>query len=376
MKTPLPWLNLIHDKARNAVAVAGIGFAVLLILMQLGFYGAVLSTATTLQDHLVFDLLVCSRDYMFITRPGSFASARLHQARGVKGVANTWPLDLSFAGWRNAETGRSRSMLVVGFDPLEPAVAVEDPTAGREALNQPDSVMIDRRSRPEYGSQATGTRVEAGPIAVSIVGQFTLGTGFGADGAVLASHRTFRRLFPQFSEHSANLGLLQLEPGSDADAVAAALRERLPADVRVFTRGEINRHERRHWVVKTSVGIIFSFGVAMALVVGMAIAYQVLSSNIASRLKEYSTLKALGYPTAYLSRVVLVQAVALAVAGYVPGLLIAWQLYGVTRRAALIPMNLGVFEAVFVLLLAVGMCAAAGLISLRKVIRADPAELF
>jgi putative ABC transport system permease protein len=169
---------------------------------------------------------------------------------------------------------------------------------------------------------------------------------------------------------------VQLEPGFDPDQVAKELRRRLPADVQVFTRPEINNRERRHWVVKTSVGVIFGFGVAMGLVVGMAIVYQVLSSNIARRLKEYATLKALGYPTKYLSRVVLVQSVALAVAGYLPGLVIAWQLYAITRRAAQIPMNLGLLQAIFVLFLAVGMCAAAGMISLRKVTRADPAELF
>jgi putative ABC transport system permease protein len=376
MKTPLAWLNLIHDKARNAVAVAGVGFAVLLILMQLGFYGSVLQTATTIQDHLVFDLLVCSRDYLYITRPGTFAEARLHQARGVEGVAAAWPLDVSFAAWQNPETGRRRAMLVISFDPHDPAVRVEEPSQPLEALTQPDAVMIDRRSRREFGSQATGTHVDAGPVEVTIVGQFTLGTGFGADGAVLASHRTFGRLFPGESPQAASLGLLQLKPGYDREQVAAELRRRLPGDVQVFTRPEINNRERRHWVVKTSVGIIFGFGVAMGLVVGMAIVYQVLSSNIARRLKEYATLKALGYPVQYLSRVVLVQSVALAVIGYVPGLLIAWQLYAITRRAAQIPMNLGLGQSIFVLFLAVGMCAAAGMISLRKVTRADPAELF
>ena len=148
MKTPLAWRNLIHDKARNAVAIIGVGFAVLLILMQLGFYGSVLQTATTIQDHLAFDLLVCSKDYLYITRPGSFAEARLHQARGVNGVLDAWPINLNFCGWQNPETGRRRAMLVLSCDPHDPAVRVENPTAQLSLLNQPDTVMIDRRARP------------------------------------------------------------------------------------------------------------------------------------------------------------------------------------------------------------------------------------
>lgn len=376
MKTPLAWLNLMHDKARNAVAVAGVGFAVLLILMQLGFYSSVLQTATIIQDHLVFDLMLVSRDYLYITRPGAFAVARLHQARGVDGVAAARPLEVSFAGWKNSQTGRRRAILVVSIDPQEPAVRVEEPSPSLAALSQPDTVMIDRRSRREFGPQTTGTRVDAGPLEVSVVGQFTLGTGFGADGALLVSHRTFGHMVPAQSPQQTNLGLVQLKPGFDPQRVATELRRRLPADVQIFTRPEINNRERRHWVVKTSVGVIFGFGVAMGLVVGMAIVYQVLSSNITRRLKEYATLKALGYPATYLSRVVLVQSVALAVAGYLPGLLAAWQLYAITRRAAQIPMNLGLLPAVFVLVLAIGMCAAAGMICLRKVTQVDPAELF
>ena len=41
MRTPLAWLNLLHNRARTAVALAGVSFSVLLIFMQLGFLGAV-----------------------------------------------------------------------------------------------------------------------------------------------------------------------------------------------------------------------------------------------------------------------------------------------------------------------------------------------
>ena len=44
MRTPLAWHNLTYNKLRTAVAVDGVGFAVLLIFMQLGFLGAVTLT--------------------------------------------------------------------------------------------------------------------------------------------------------------------------------------------------------------------------------------------------------------------------------------------------------------------------------------------
>ena len=43
MKTRLAWLNLLHDYSRTMVAIAGVAFAVILILMQLGFYFSVVA---------------------------------------------------------------------------------------------------------------------------------------------------------------------------------------------------------------------------------------------------------------------------------------------------------------------------------------------
>ncbi len=169
---------------------------------------------------------------------------------------------------------------------------------------------------------------------------------------------------------------MRLKPGAPADAVAERLRATLPRDVQVLTRDKLNAHERRHWMTKTSVGIIFGFGVFVALLVGTAIVYQVLSSDISSRIAEYATLKAIGYPRRYLSRLVLEQALMLALAGFVPGLILAELLYRLTERMTHIPIEMTAGRAVMVLVLSLVMCSISGLASLAKVHSADPADLF
>jgi DevC protein len=258
----------------------------------------------------------------------------------------------------------------------EVPLLVADVGASPEALRKVDTVLIDSRSRPEFGPQVAGTMAEAGAKTVTIAGLFTMGTGFGADGAIVSSMRTFARLLPSFSQSQTSIGLVSVSPEADVDAVADRLRVNLPADVRVFTREKLAGRERAHWIIKTSVGVIFLTGVVTSLIVGMAIVSQVLGNKVAHHFKEYATMKALGYSQRYISRVVLLQAVAIAVIGYIPGLLVAWQLYGVTRTFAHIPMRLGWREAGVVLGLAVTMCVTAALTSLVKVARAAPADLF
>ena len=60
MKTPLALLNLLHDKTRTLVAIAGVAFAVVLVLMQLGFLNSVRLTATEVYDQLNFDVVLVS----------------------------------------------------------------------------------------------------------------------------------------------------------------------------------------------------------------------------------------------------------------------------------------------------------------------------
>jgi putative ABC transport system permease protein len=382
MKTPLARSNLLHQKARTAVGVAGVAFALLLIFMQLGFHGSAEATATLLYDQLDFDLLLVSCEYVEVNHAGTFPRRRLGQAEANPAVAGAAPVYVGIHLWRNPDPAsrRRRNIMVVGFRPDDRVFRLAEVEQARAALKEPDTVLFDRRSRHEFGPPAGPSgaplQTEVGTKRITVVGRFTLGTGFGADGLLLTGDETFTRIFAGRPPDAVSLGLLRLRPGADVERVAGELRRTLPADVRVRTRAEIADRERRHWVANTSVGTIFRFGVAVALVVGVVFVYQVISSDIGGRLHEYATLKAMGHTESALGRVVLHQAVLLAVLGYVPGLLASLGLYEATRRLAGIPIGMTWERAVAVLALAVAMCGVSGLLALRQVRAADPADLF
>lgn len=84
-RTPLARLNLLHDRTRTLVAVAGVAFAALLIFVQLGFLGAVRATATLVYDRLAFDVAVVSAEYQDLVRAGTFPRDRLVRVRGCRG---------------------------------------------------------------------------------------------------------------------------------------------------------------------------------------------------------------------------------------------------------------------------------------------------
>jgi putative ABC transport system permease protein len=375
MRTPLAWLNLWHDKGRTATALAGTAFAVILVLMQLGFFKSTMFTATILYDQVDFDVVLTSVRYRQMLKTGFFDKQRLTQAAQLPEVRNALPLSVSLQLYRNPETGKKRSILLVGIDPRRHYLKMV--TAEQIAtVLPPNRVLLDRESRPEYGPRYEGLESEIGDRRVKVTGLFNLGCGFGADGTVVTSDETFANFFYPRTINQISLGLLQLQEGTDVGATVAKLREILPRDVVVQSRAEFLQQEETYWTVKTSVGIIFGLGVVVALMVGTAIVYQVLAADIAKRMPEYATLKAMGYSSGYLSGVILTQAAAIGAIGFVPGWILAIGLYAVTRAQANIRMEMGLVMPIVVFFLSVLMCCVSGLASLRKVHSAAPAELF
>jgi len=173
-----------------------------------------------------------------------------------------------------------------------------------------------------------------------------------------------------------DLVAIRLRPGTDIEAAKARLREIMPPDVTVLTHDELVAHERHYWESATPIGFIFGFGSIMGLIVGMVIVYQILFSDIASHLREYATLKAIGYSNGYLARVVMAAALILAVIGFLPGAALCVWLYGVVAEATFLPLTMTPERAGMVFALIFGMCAAAGLLAMRKLRDASPADMF
>jgi putative ABC transport system permease protein len=116
--------------------------------------------------------------------------------------------------------------------------------------------------------------------------------------------------------------------------------------------------------------------VVLAVVVGVIFVYQMMAADIRAMLPEYATVKALGYRPSFLGGVVLAQAAFLAVLGFAPGFAAALGLYALARTVGGIPTEMTAGRAGLVLGLTCGMCLASGLLAVRKVHAADPADLF
>jgi putative ABC transport system permease protein len=306
--------NLRHRKGRTAVAIAGVAFAVLLIFMQLGFLGAVAKTATIVYDALDFQLALRSPAYLHLTEAGTIPETRLRQAESLPQIRRARPLITGLNEWQNPVTGQWRGIMAMGVEPLDAPFGRDELTGKCRLLTQSNAILIDRQSRFDYGPANgerfsdldIGVQTVLGREIVEIVGHFSLGTGLAANGAVLQSVSGYRRAKPGVRPGYVSMGLVTLTDGASPREAADALRQLfgIDGDTQVLTRDDVLRFELHRWVKNTSLGTIFQLGVFVALLVGVAIVYQVLSTDVTQLMPEYATLKAMGYKITFLSAVV------------------------------------------------------------------------
>ena len=346
------------------------------MFVQLGLHDAILRTGEVLYDVLEFDVALVSPNYLSVRKPDRILRPRLAQALGIPGAREVLPIYIGSLSWRNAETGSRREALVLGYDPRRPPFRLAEVAMLTPGLARPDTVLFDRRAHREYGPRSPGTVGEAAGRRLTVVGEYSLGSGLLADGIVLTSDETFARLFPGRSIDDASLGLLSLDPKADLEDVVRELRARLPSDVRVFTRSALEEAERGYWATSTSVGTIFGAGTAVGFAVLAVVMYQLLSTDITRRLREYATMKALGYTDRGLAWVVLGQSFALIGAALGVGLGLATIICAVIVAMVHLPVAMTPGRGLGVSAIAFALGIGISLLALRRLRAADPADLF
>ena len=371
----LAWRILVHEKGRTALALAGVFIAILLVFIELGFFIAVPQGGMLVYDHMRFDLLLASTDYQFQAQPWQFSRAKLSEAATVSGVAKATPIYFAGASWQDPAGGLKVDAFLIGCDPAAAPFAVADIERQKDMLAETDTMLVDDSTRSIFGPLTTGRRVDIDGRRMVIGGTYHLGTGFLGIGVALMDEANFFRVTHRRND-PVNLGLVTLAPGADTAKVAAALRQKLGGDMLVLTRDALKEREDSYWTTRTSVGLIFGSGLVVSLIVGLMVLYQTLATQIARHLPEFATLKAIGYGDTSLAAVVMIEAILIVVASFVPAAAAAMGLYAVIRAQTLLPLAFSPTNVALVLTAVLVMSVGSSLLSLSALRRADPAEIF
>ncbi len=332
-QTPVAWLQVSNNPAKMSIALAGIGFSNLLIFFQLGLMDSIYNSQRKPIEKLSADLTMVSSGYSNLGSLQEFDRSRLYQALGVTGVAAVSPLRIARGSWITPETKQKFDIFIYGVSLDRTTLNFPEIENNLYKIQPLGTAFFDRNAKKQYGDifakikENKSTPVEVNDKSIKIVDTFSLGATFSADANLITSDATFLYLFPNQQARKIQLGLIHLKPGASAISIQKALQPLMPKNVKVLTRAELADLELSYWKKNSSVGFIFTLGVLVGFVVGSIIVYQILFGDVMNSLPQYATLKAMGYRDLFVISIVIQQSAILAVAGFIPGVLLSAGLY-------------------------------------------------
>jgi len=370
---PLAQRNLFHDKVRLAVTLTGIVFAVVLIVVELGLFVGFTSTTSNLIDNSGADLWVASKNVPYVEQGVAFSERKLYQVRAIPGVADAQKFITRWAQWKQPN-GHQEAVQVVGFNP--------DASLGRpwnlvqgsvEDLKAPDAVIMDELYKEKLGVTHLGQLFEINGHRARVVG-YTHGIrAFTTSPYVFT---TFKRAqdYTGTAEDQTIYILVKAAPGADLTQIRRGILNEVRG-VEIFTNEQFSHMTQFYWMFTTGAGVAVLLAALLGLVVGFVVVAQTIYATTVDHLREFGTLKAMGAPNSYVYRVIIKQAAISAVIGYVLGMIVsAFVVHASQQGGAAIllrwPMAVGMF------FLTLFMCVGAGLVSINKVTRLDPAMVF
>ncbi|MDJ0745312.1 MAG: ABC transporter permease DevC [Xenococcaceae cyanobacterium MO_167.B27] len=390
-KTPLAWLQLSHQKIRLTVAILGVAFSIILIFTQLGIRAMLFEGVTLLPENLNGDLYLLSA-YSKNIRNSSFPQIYLYQADAIEGVADARPLYVDTGRWVdpkllepsnniNSTQPQSSRIQMLAFNPTKPVFTIPEINQQLDLLAIPGGILYDTLAKSKLGD-IPKLFAKNGHVSsimsnrrVTIVGLFNLGSTFYDEGRAVMSDWNFGRMRGWEKLDTVSLGVLSLEPGANPQAVIKRIQNNLTRDIRVLTPQELAQGEQ-NFVAQWPEGKVLNFGAAIGFIVGIVVVYQVIYTDVSEHLPEYATLKAMGYKNRNLSLVVLQQSLILAIMGFIPGYIASHGIYYILVEFVELPVTMELGITLRVLTLNILMCIIAGVIAIKKLLTADPADIF
>jgi putative ABC transport system permease protein len=360
--------NLLFEKARLVIAVLGVAFGVLLMLVMTGLFVGTTRQVTTYIDH--------SRNAVWVMQPGvsqmfkavSWLPADTReQLLALPEVASADPilgLPSDFVH-RDSHT----AYFVLGYDTATGVGGPWSLSAGRN-VDRPGEVVLDRILAGKNGIGLGDT--------VQIVDQQFSVVGLSNQTAAATNYYTFISLSDAArllrAGNRVSYFLVQPKAGLSDEQLTEGIRRGVPG-VDAYTSATFAENSRD--IIVKMIGRPLKTMIAIATLVGIALVGLTIWSLTAEQMTDFGVLRAIGVDPNQLWRTVVGQAGIIAALGYLIGAAIAYgaQLLLGDRMGdvtiAITPTMLAAVAAGTVVMAVLGSVLPA-----RRIARIDPAIAF
>jgi putative ABC transport system permease protein len=367
---------ILHEKEKFAGAVGGVALAIYLMLLQWGFYLGFKRDITVVLDSVDADIWVVPKNQPMFDGWTAMDDLPYWKVMAHPEVSTSARLVWGYAPCRIPITGGKDTVEVLGLE-FESGIQLklDLPPTDPACLLRPDGhVLIGYKDRNKLGIPRLGID------GLEIMGRRATPVGFVQDihlfttaGFVLTNLDNARAFLRLPHAHTTYV-VCKCRPGADVRKVVRDLQHAIP-EHDVVTRPDFHQKASGYWATATGIGPVLLLSSVLSVLVGFLIVMLVFYVSTIEKIPTFACMKALGASDGEIVCILVYQLLVVFVLGCLlagAGLFLALAILAKTTISVVITRNL-VFAGLAVTVLC---SAASSMLSIRKLVRADPGEAF
>lgn len=376
---------LIGDRGKYLGIIMGLTFASLLITQQSSiFTGLMTRTYGAITDLSQPDIWVMDPKVQFIDDVKPLQDTELFRIRSIEGVEWAVPLYKGLLKARLAD-GNYQICNVLGLDDATliggPPFMIEGTLSD---LRQKDSIIVNdvgartRLAKPPkvWGGKPDplkiGDTLEINDHRAVVVGICRVSRTFQSQPVIFTTYTRATTFAPR-ERRLLSFVLVEARPNENLQALCERIHRR--TGLAAYTAQAFKDLTYNYFMKYTGIPINFGIAVALGFIIGTAIAGQTFYNFTLENMRYFGTLKAMGATNGVLLRMILLQASLVGALGYglgVGGAAMFGYTLGGTELSFRLTKDLLIFSGSAISLI----CVFSALISIRKVMRLEPAIVF
>jgi putative ABC transport system permease protein len=369
----LAFSYLLHDKKRSVLGVAGVAFAVILMVFQGSLMTGFMGAASLIIHSCGGDIWIVPKGVSSVEFPAILPRRMADIAHGVEGVASVDRLCVGFTSYQRPNR-RYYSLALVGLENPQAHPGFPIPMVSGSMLPNIDSLTIDDSTAKILKLEALPEHGEIGNKRVNIERVVSgYSTFLGAPYAFLTYQDAARYI--GLGEDDTNFLVIRIDPAASISGVIVQLQHRFP-DAEIWSAEEFARKAQFYWLTQTGAGGAILSAAVLGFIIGLMVVSQTIYSSTMERVGEFATLKALGAETWWLVRFIVFQALGIGIVGLLLGLALVPFAIELARQHIVPWVSMSTRLLLATTAPTLLMCVVAVLTSARAVLRLDPAEVF
>ena len=376
---------LVGDRAKYLGILIGLTFSSFLITEQMAiFTGLMTRTFGFITDTSIADVWVMDPKVQFVDDIKPMQDTQLYRIRGVDGVEWAVPL---YKGLLKAklESGTFQTVNMIGLDDATLIGGPSKMIQGKlEDLRQSEGVIVDivgatgKLAKPPLSPGGEripiniGDTLEINDHRATVVGTCVVTRTFQSQPVV---YTTYSRATIFAPRERKLLSFILVKAKQNEDIHALTQRIRKVTGLAAYSRDEFKQLTVNYFMKYTGIPVNFGIAVLLGFVVGIAIAGQTFYNFTLDNLRHFGTLKAMGTTNAKLLSMIILQAMIVGSIGYGIGVGAA-TLFGYMVKGSELAFRLP-WQILAITGLAMAfICILSAVISIRKVMKLEPAIVF